>query len=262
MFRYLKEAFLARPELPGLGPIPWNLLGVAGVGILGFAEPSIWLAGLGLEALYLFSIAPNVRFQRWVDGQALLRGRGVVPAHAANPAETLGPAARERLAKLAEKIGRIEALYRENRSEDYLFASNREALQKLAELFVKLLVAQKNILANSSGPQEHELKGQMTQIEQTLGGEAGSQTLRESKRATLQIIQQRMRNLQRRDETLAEIDSDLTRIEAQIGLALEEATLEGRPTAISANIQLVSHLLDDHLLDIDTTTSPERQIEN
>jgi hypothetical protein len=72
-----------------------------------------------------------------------------------------------------------------------------------------------------------------------------SDTLRDSKKATLAILNQRLRNLQRRNESLAEIDSDLTRIEQQIDLAVEDASLKGRPAAISANIDLVSHLLDD-----------------
>ncbi len=53
-----------------------------------------------------------------------------------------------------------------------------------------------------------------------------------------------MENLQRREQSLAEIDSDLTRIEAEVALAVENATLRGQPQAVSSNIDLVSQSLD------------------
>jgi len=74
-----------------------------------------------------------------------------------------------------------------------------------------------------------------------------SRSLRESKEATLRILEQRLANLERREQTLAEIDSDLTRIEAQVDLALENAGMRGKSEAISANIDLVSQLLDDSI---------------
>lgn len=262
MFRYLREAFFARPEVKGLGQIPLNVLGLIGAGLFGFVEPSIWVAGLGLETIYLFSLASNHRFRQWVDGRELLRLREATGDAEELDASKLGQPAKERLARLEERIATVESLYRENQNEDYLFESNREALRKLASLFLKLLLAQRNILAHSSGPAETDLKKQISRLNDDVLSGTGSQTLRDSKRATIQIVEQRLLNLQKREETLAEIDSDLTRIEAQIDLALEDATLKGRPIAISANIGLVSHLLDDTLLSSTTTTAGSSQIEN
>jgi hypothetical protein len=70
MFRYLKAAFLLGFPIPGLGELPVNVLGVVGVGVLGAAFPPAWLLGLGCEALYLFGLASNPRFQKYVDAQA------------------------------------------------------------------------------------------------------------------------------------------------------------------------------------------------
>ena len=55
VWRYLREAFWARPEIAGLGRVPVNLILLAGVGILGFGEHALWLAGLGAEVAYLYS---------------------------------------------------------------------------------------------------------------------------------------------------------------------------------------------------------------
>jgi hypothetical protein len=45
-------------------------------------------------------------------------------------------------------------------------------------------------------------------------------------------------------QTLEEIASDLARIEAQVALVLENTTLEGKPQAISSDLELASQLLD------------------
>lgn len=258
MFRYLKEAFWARPRLAGLGEIPWNALAVAGTAIVGFAEPAVWLAGAGLEAAYLYALATNPRFQKWVDATHR------PPQTLAEAPVVLDTTARARLDALKAKHQHVEQLYRDSAEEDFLFDSNREALQRLVEIFQKLLVARRNLVEHGATANESELRKRIADAERELANGASSETLRESREATLAILRQRLRNLQRRDETLAEIESDLTRIEAQFDLAIEDATLKGRPAAISANIGLVSHLLDDALLDggATTTSASARELEN
>jgi hypothetical protein len=82
-------------------------------------------------------------------------------------------------------------------------------------------------------------------LEKELASETSSEPVKESKKATLEILQKRIENIDRRETSLNEIDSDLGRIEAQIDLALENATMQGQPQAISANIELFSHVLED-----------------
>jgi len=48
---------------------------------------------------------------------------------------------------------------------------------------------------------------------------------------------------ERREQTLEEIDSDLARIEAQVDLILENATMSTKPQTISTDIELASDLL-------------------
>jgi hypothetical protein len=71
-----------------------------------------------------------------------------------------------------------------------------------------------------------------------------TRTLPDSKEGTLRILQQRLANLNRRSESNAEIESDLGRVEAQVDLALENATMQGQAEAISSNVELTSRLLD------------------
>jgi hypothetical protein len=82
-------------------------------------------------------------------------------------------------------------------------------------------------------------------LQRELAGNVATPALRDSKKATLDILRARVDNVRRRAETLAEVDADLARVEAQIDLAMEEASLKDKPAAISANIELVSRRMLD-----------------
>jgi hypothetical protein len=245
MVRYLSAAFWARPRIWGLGRIPWNALAVIGAAIIGFGEHSVWLAGLGVETLYLFVIATNPGFQRWVDERDVARVQGETEEARTVLVQSLGGAARQRLIRLDERVAKIEKLYRESPSDNFLFDTNREALKKLAWAFLKLLVAQRNLVVSSSQSNDTALRAQIDAIEKELAGGVATDAVRASKKATVTILRQRIDNVRRRAETLAEVDADLARVEAQIELALEEASLKEKPAAISANIDLVSRRMLD-----------------
>ncbi len=80
-------------------------------------------------------------------------------------------------------------------------------------------------------------------IDRQLEHMSGPDSLRESRIATQSILKKRLANIHRREQTLAEVDSDLTRIEAQVDLILENATMQGKPETISTDIELASDLL-------------------
>ena len=63
------------------------------------------------------------------------------------------------------------------------------------------------------------------------------------KQPRLQILQKRWKIFKSAEQSLQEIESDLTRIDAQVDLAVENAGMSGQPQAVSSNISLVSQLL-------------------
>jgi hypothetical protein len=69
--------------------------------------------------------------------------------------------------------------------------------------------------------------------------------LRESQTATLKIFRQRLENQERTEQTLKEVDADLARFEAQVDLALENASMRDGGAVVSANLELASRILDD-----------------
>lgn len=245
MWRYVKEAFWARAAVPLAGGLPINILAVTGFGILGFAEHALWLVGLGLETAYLYAVATNRRFQKVVDARDHERIRRTGEQDRQNLLVQVSTDGRSRLEKLEGKLTDIAALYRANGSDNLFLDSNLDALQKLAALYRRLLVAERQLQTASSQVDEETLTRQETTLARELatGGGSLSASLRESKQATLELIKKRVANTRRRAASLAELASDLIRIEVQVDLALEDAGLEGKPSVATSNLNLLNQIL-------------------
>ena len=240
--RYLLRAFFARPDIPLLR-LPWNALGVLAAGIAGFWDPAIWgVAGAG-EFVYLLTMASNPGFQRHIEEMRTVQLRGDTEDARKNLLKRVGGAARQRYVKLEEKRRRLEALYRETAGDDLFFENNRDAMERLTWLYLNLLVAQRNII-NAPSSDARDLEKQIAGYERELAA-APTSAMRASQEATIRMLRERKDNIQHRETSLAEIDADLTRIETQLDYALEEASLRGRPNAISANVELTSRLLEN-----------------
>ncbi|HUP61378.1 MAG TPA: hypothetical protein VNA69_13255 [Thermoanaerobaculia bacterium] len=255
--RYLWHAFFARPDVPLLR-LPWNAMAVVAGLIGGWFEPALWGATFAGEFIYLLTMASNPGFQHWIDDRRVKALQGDTEESRDRLLSNVGGAARQRYKKLEDKRARLEVLYRDHMSDDLFFDSNRDALQKLTWLFLNLLVAQRNLIVAPSSD-ERDLQKQIATLEREIATANATESLRESKKATHRLLRERLDNIQHRETSLAEIDADLARIEAQFDFALEEASLRGRPAAMSANIELTSHLLSN--LEDETSYTPSRTLE-
>lgn len=245
MWRYLKAAFLVGVPVPGVGRLPLNAMAAAAFGIFGFAEPSLWLLGLGLETSILFALTTSERFRKVVDSEHLSSSERNVDAQRRALITTLPPDLQRRLIDLTRTCQRVLEVSRQ--SDDFLIETNRDALQRLEWVYLKLLVARNNLAAIPASGAEMNLRSQITDLNNSLNAGSASPSLRESKEATLAILKERLANVRRRAETLDEIDSDLARIEAQTQLLLENATMQGKPASISTDIELASNLASSNL---------------
>jgi hypothetical protein len=239
MFRYLSAAFTARPRIPGLGQVPLNLLGLAGAGILGLANPAFWFLGLGAEAAYLFGLAANRRFRDHVDGRAAPPppGRPRAAGWEALVGELGGPE-RTRLMELNAKLERILGLYDRFHADDLTSGQNRESLLALLGHYARLLLARENLALHWTDDDDRELREQASALEADLRQDDLTSELRTSKLRTLEIVQARVENQRRRAQMGEEIESELRRIEAQFDLALENAAMSSTPQAISSDLAI------------------------
>jgi hypothetical protein len=254
--RYLWHAFFARPDIPLLR-LPWNALAVVAAGVAGWWDPSIWGVATAGELIYLFTLASNPGFQQYIRGRATVALRGDTEEARKNLLSRVGGAARQRYVKLEKKRRQLETLYRDTAGDDLFADSNTNAMQKLTWLYLNLLVAQRNLIV-APASDAAELEQQIRTFERELAS-APSDAARTSKEATIRLLRERLGNIQHKTTYLAEIEADLARIETQLDFALEEATLRGRPAAISANVELTSRLLGN--IEEETTTYSPRLME-
>ena len=242
MWRYLKSAFLVNVDVPGLGRIPVNVLGVTAFGILGFAQPALWLLGLALEAAVIPTLAFNPRFQKIVEAQSLQISQGDADQKRQTLVKLLETGAQQRLWALAKKCNQVLDVYRSQQAESYIIDSNDQALKNLEWVYLKLLVARHHLL-NPTSETEQTMEKKIQELENDLRDGEETESLRQSKTATLSILKKRLATMRKKQQTLEEIESDLTRIDNQVDLILENATVQGKPQTISADIELASDLL-------------------
>ena len=101
----------------------------------------------------------------------------------------------------------------------------------------------KRLLTGENAKRVEELEKKIHELESDLREGEESESLRQSKTATLTILKKRQATMRKKQQTLEEIESDLTRIDNQVDLILENATVQGKPQTISADIELASDLL-------------------
>jgi hypothetical protein len=106
-----------------------------------------------------------------------------------------------------------------------------------------LLVARHHLLTPTSETQE-TLEKKIADLEKDIQDGEETESLMQSKVATLEILKQRLATLSKKRQTLAEIEVDLTRIDNQVDLVLEKASLQGKPQTISADIELASDIFN------------------
>ncbi len=244
MLKYLKAAFLVRPDIPGLGKVPVNVITLICLGILGCGNAGFWLLGCGLELVFLYLLAFNPRFQHVVDALETVQQSSDAEVRRQQLIGQLPLPARQQYARVQDQCRRILDIYRSNQADDFVIDNNRDALAKLSWIYLKLLIARQNLTAANQDTSARELTGEIEALKQELAQANLTAALRESKSATLAILQKRLENLGRREQSLQEVGSDLTRIEAQLDLARENAALHNRNDAITGNIELASRLLD------------------
>lgn len=263
MWRYLKAAFLARPEIPGLGHVPANLVAVACLGILGFVNPGFWFLGAGLEVAYLALLAGSPRFRAAID--AVHRPAAAAPDQAQIELaliQRLAPPARTLLQRVEAGCARILQLQEQAHVEGFVLEANRAALGRLRWTALKLLVAQANLQSGEWDESAASIRQRIAVLEREMAA-APSAAARDSKQATRDILQRRIANRGERQRQLAEIGADLARIEAQIELARENASIQGRPLTIASDLELASGLLDygsaaPDIADIEQRMAPPR----
>ena len=243
MWRYLKAAFFVGVPVTGLGRLPVNALAATGFFILGFGHPGFWFLGLAAEAAIIPSLAFNKRFQKTVDAEDKEVVTGDAQSKRASLVRLLPQDYQSRLANLERRCDKVLEVYRNAQAEDFIIDTNRDALENLKWVYLKLLIARYHLLTAGTEDTPESLEKKVASLESELQNNKESSALRQSKASTLDILKRRLTNIHRREESLQEVESDLLRVESQVDLILDNAAMQGKPQTISTDIELASDLV-------------------
>jgi hypothetical protein len=243
VWRYLKAAFLVGVDVPALGRVPINVLAAAGFAILGFGHPGFWFLGLAAEATIVPTLAFNKRFQNVVDAEDRQLSTNNSEVKRNSLIQLLPADYKKRLTDLQRKCGKVIEVYRNAQAEDFLIETNQHALENLSWVYLKLLIARYHLLTAGTEDTPDSLLKKIAILEKELRDPDETPALRQSKSATLDILKRRVANIQRREQSLEEVESDLTRVESQVDLILDNAAMQGKPQTISSDIELASDLV-------------------
>jgi hypothetical protein len=256
VWRYLKAAFFVGVEVPALGRVPVNALAAAGFFILGFGHPGFWLLGLAAEAAIVPSLAFNRRFQKVVEAEDKQFSSGDSQSKRSSLVKLLPSDYQSRLANLERRCDKVLEVYRNAQAEEFLIDTNRDALENLKWVYLKLLIARYHLLTAGTEDTPQSLEKKIASIQGELQNGNESSALRQSKAATLDILKRRLANIQRREQSLQEVESDLTRVESQVDLILDNAAMQGKPQTISTDIELASDLVSGGMFgDVESTVA-------
>jgi hypothetical protein len=252
LWRYIKAAFNARP----IGMfVPPNWLGLAGVGLAGWALgpdmlPGVLLVGAGLEMAYLFGLSTSKRFQRVVDGAAKVEERKDWQKRLQEIVEQLDPDDRERYFNLQRRCYSIIEQQRQNGDTPEL-QTQGEGLGKLLWIYLRLLRTRQSILRIIRESLDLErgrgepLERRAKRLNSEVQSESISDDLRKSLEGQLEILQQRMEKRKETRDKLAFLDAELVRIEEQVELLREQAVVSNTPHAVSERIDHIAGTLSD-----------------
>ena len=243
MWRYLKAAFLVGVEVPALGRLPLNALAAAGFFILGFGHPGFWFLGLAAEAAFVPMLAFNKRFQNVVDAEERQLSTGDSRAKRSSLVQLLPSDYKRRLVDLERKCDKVLEVYRNAQAEEYVIDTNRDALENLKWVYLKLLIARYHLLTAGTEDTPEALAKKIDALPVDLKNSQDTPALRQSRAATLDILNRRLANVQRRAQSVEEVESDLTRVESQVDLILDNAAMQGKPQTIATDLELASDLV-------------------
>lgn len=248
MMRHLFEALKVRTRIPGIGRVPLQpLLLLAAVGLAIGVHPIAGAAALVAQGLFTIGLARTPAFHKWVrarDVEAKLSRR---EDQRQKLIERLEPERRDRLFELSKVYLQIEELHAAAPDLPLQTTSHLHSLEQLQWLYLKLLIGQQMLSQDDRSDEARKLRRECRRLSEDLELRDVPDDVRKSKAATLELLRRRLDAIRQRGRTLQRIESDLLRIEASMGLALEHAALDAHPPALTDHVELSTRTLDDHL---------------
>jgi hypothetical protein len=237
-WRYIKEAFLARPIGMWVAP---NLVGLAGFGLLGMTVDWAFLVvGAGLELGYLLMLASNGRFQRWVDAKDSFAAKMNSAQQIARLIVRLGPADQARYKQFEQRCQKI--LGEQHDVPTAEMQTQAEGFGKLVYVYLRLLLTRAAILRVLEGASGKSIDVRIGEVQEQLKG-AGTPELQKSLSDQLDILGERKKRHGEAWDKLQFIESELSRIQEQVELIREGMVVATDAGGLARKIDTVGNSL-------------------
>lgn len=237
---YLWAAFNARPA--GM-PVPPNWFGVAAVFLLGAAlHPGIWLIGLGLEGLYLWSLSKNPRFRATVDADDVekeIEGDSRYRTLLA----TLDESSRDRQVAIERQAGEIVELLMRSEAN----AAQIDDVRQMAWLHLRLLSARASFMQvmAAASRESAEMEDQERRINSRLAREDIDAELRRSLEQQASVMGARRKAHSDATRRCELVDAELDRLRQQVSLVREQALLATDENSVAQSLDALSASLNE-----------------
>jgi hypothetical protein len=243
---FVKAAFSRPVRSRVLGAMPLTPMLLVAFGLAGFFNPGFWLLGLAALVSLVGGRSASARFQKLIAAERLARRASTSDDRMQQTYARLAPGSQARyraLVVLCREILGLAAPASEKAPMTDLRAGN---LNQLLWLFLRLLSSREGIEDTLARVDRHQLEQALETLRGRIAAVSDAEgPLARSLKATLEIQEKRLANLDTASSSLAVIDAELERIEQQVRLVREESAISGRPELLSARLDAVSATLSE-----------------
>jgi hypothetical protein len=242
---FVKAAFWKPVRSRVLGALPLTQMVLVGCGLAGLFNPGFWLLGLAALVAMVGGRSASARFQKLIEAERIAARAEGAEDRMQKAYERLQAASQSRYRALVTQCREILGMGGgiDERNVSDFRAGN---LNQLLWLFLRLLASREAIQDTLARVDRRQLETGTESIKARLAGVADQEgALARSLKATLEIQERRLANLETATNNLAVIDAELERIEQQVRLVREESAVTGSPEAISSRLDSVSSTLSE-----------------
>lgn len=241
-FDYVKAAFHQKFKISALGFLPINKIALALGFVLGFGNPGFWFLTLAGELAYLGVMASNANYQKVVQSSQMEVNTEEWGQKQNQLLASLDSDGRDRYRRLLDQCAAIiRVAGTDNRHEFKDFRTS--GLNQLVWMFLKLLSSKKKMTQIIKTTDLKSLENETKDLEEKLKLEPEGSPLCRSLQGTFDIQKRRLENLIKAKENLKVVEAELDRIEKQVTLLNEEASVSSDPDLLSVRLDNVMNSL-------------------
>lgn len=233
---YLKGAFNAKPNIKGLGNVPVNWLYMLGVGVAGLVNPGFLLIGAGLEVAYLFMVAQDPRFRKWMEAIQEAEASG---DYLAKKRAMLSGLSHERQQRYLTLEKSCAQLFRAGQNQGPTAQAAVDGVNQLLWVFLKLLVSSQMLEMHVKSAPRRQIESEIANYQREYDAAAADparEKIAASLKSTLDIAKKRLANLDTASTQGQFIQAELLRIEQQVALMVQESVLNKDSGALTDRV--------------------------